>query len=325
MPTLGEFGRIDRFFKPLAHGFAPALGLDDDAGLLQPAPGRDLVVTTDALVESVHFLTGTEPAALARKALRVNLSDLAAMGAEPSCYTLALALRAEHKDDWLSAFAEGLQHDQSRYGIRLLGGDSVSTPGPVTVSVTALGTVETGRALRRSGARPGDRIWVSGTVGDGALGLVVARGEAVALDARDGAFLARRYHEPEPRLALGAAIVGLATAALDLSDGLPGDIAHLCRASGVGAVIDVSRLPLSAAARALLAEQPDLERAAFAGGDDYELLFTIDPAHTDRLIAVAKALEIGLTPIGEVVAGSEPRFVDGRGQPVAGLRGWQHF
>ena len=247
------------------------------------------------------------------------------MGAEPCCYTLALALRAEHDDTWLSAFAAGLRDDQTRYGIRLIGGDSVSTPGPVTASVTALGTVDRGKALRRSGARIGDRIWVSGTVGDGALGLVVARGEAAAPDASDTAFLARRYRTPEPRLAFGAAIVDLASAALDLSDGLPGDLGHLCRASGVGAVVDVGRLPLSAAGRALLAERPDLRHVAFAGGDDYELLFTAAPAATDRLTAVAQALEVDVTPIGEIVDGRKPRFVDDQGRDVAGLRGWQHF
>ncbi len=324
-PRLGEFARIDRYLKPLARDTEGALGLVDDAGVIAPPPGRQLVVTTDAMVEGVHYLPGEDPARLGRKLLRVNLSDLAAMGAEPLAYTLTTVLPASLEDDWLERLAAGLGDDQARYGIGLLGGDSVSTPGPVVLSVTAIGSIAPGQALTRSGARPGDLVYASGMLGDGHLGLYAARGDLDGVDAAAVAALADRYHLPEPRLTVGRGLVGLATAMIDLSDGLPGDLGHICTASGVGARIEAARVPLSPAARTVVAARPDLLRIALAGGDDYELLLTAPPAVAQDIAALAAATGVPLTPIGEIVAGSGIAIVDGDGQPIPGLSGWSHF
>jgi len=324
---LGEFARIDRFLKPLARDTEGALGLVDDAGLIAPPPDRQLVVTTDAMVEGVHYLPGGDPARLGRKLLRVNLSDLAAMGAEPLAYTLTTVLPADLEDDWLERLAAGLGEDQKRFGIGLLGGDSVSTPGPVVLSVTAMGTVAPGRALTRAGARPGDRVYASGTLGDGHLGLYAARGELSGsdVDAATAAALAGRYHLPEPRLTVGRGLAGLATALIDVSDGLPGDLGHICAASGVGARVEAARVPLSPAARTVVAARPDLMRIALAGGDDYELLFAAPPGAADAVAALAADTGVPLTPIGEIVAGTGVAIVDADGRPIPGLSGWSHF
>lgn len=323
---LGEFDRIARLFQPLAAGFPGALGLEDDAGLIAPPPGHELVVTTDAMVEGVHYLPGEDPGRLARKLLRVNLSDLAAMGAAPVAYTLTTALPTEVGEDWLAGLAAGLAQDQAAFGIHLLGGDSVSTAGPVMLSVTAIGSVPQGRALRRNAARPGDLVLVSGTLGDGALGLMAARGQlAGEAEEEDVAALAGRYHLPTPRTGLGPRLVGLAGACMDLSDGLPGDLAHICVASGVGAAVSAGRVPLSAAARNVLRRRPDLRPVALSGGDDYELLFTAPPARSAAIAALSDTLGLPLTVIGEIVSGDGVSILDGDGTPIGGLRGWSHF
>jgi len=322
---LGEFDRIARFFRPLAQGLAGALDLADDAALLDPGPGRDLVVTTDAMVESVHYLPGEDPARLARKLLRVNLSDLAAKGATPLAYTLTTALPSQPDDSWIARFVEGLAADQAEYGIGLLGGDSVRTPGPAMLSVTAFGTVPKGAMLRRAAAKAGDDLYASGTLGDGALGLRAARGDLKALAADAVEALALRYHLPQPRLALGAALVGLAHAAMDLSDGLPGDLPHICAASGVAAEVDLARLPLSDAARAAVAADPALQAVAWAGGDDYELLFTAPVEARSAVEAAASATGTPVARIGRIAAGQGVRLLDPQGRPVESLAGWQHF
>jgi thiamine-monophosphate kinase len=315
--ALDEFGRIARFFAPLAAGYDGALGLSDDAALVRIRSGRELVVTTDALVAGVHFRREDPADLIARKALRVNLSDLAAMGAEPICYTLAAILPDRIDEAWLAAFARGLAADQAEFGIALAGGDSVRTPGPTTFSVTALGEVEAGRALRRSGARPGDCVYVSGTIGDGALGLAVLEGR-VADDA--AGTLAGRYLLPRPRLGLGRALGGTATAALDVSDGLVADLGHIASASGVRIVIEAERVPLSPAARAALAADPRLLASVLAGGDDYELAFT---APADLPMAVAG---VPVTAIGRVEAGSGVAVLDREGgQVTLPASGYRHF
>jgi len=247
---LGEFDRIARFFAPLSRGAPGAFGLTDDAAVLPTQLGRNWVVTVDALVAGVHFLPDDPADLVARKALRVNLSDLAAMGAEPYGYTIALALPRDQADagDWLERFSHGLAEDQERFGVCLLGGDSVSTPGPVSVSVTAFGLAAAERVLRRSGATPGDSVWVSGTIGDAALGLDVVQGRIT------GGFddLADRYRLPRPRIALGRGLVGLATAAMDVSDGLVQDAGHLAARSGVAIDVDAPAVPLSASAVTLV-------------------------------------------------------------------------
>ncbi|MSP48789.1 MAG: thiamine-phosphate kinase [Alphaproteobacteria bacterium] len=315
--ALDEFDRIARFFAPLAAGFPGALGLTDDAALVDAGIGRELVVTTDALVAGVHFRSGDPPDLVARKALRVSLSDLAAMGAEPICYTLAAILPATVDEAWLAAFVRGLAADQAEFGIVLAGGDSVKTPGPATLSVTAIGRVEAGRALRRSGARPGDRVYVSGTVGDGALGLAVLEGRLA--DDAEGT-LAGRYLLPRPRLALGRALVDKASAAIDVSDGLVADLGHIAATSGVRITIEAERVPLSPAARAALVADPRLIDAILAGGDDYELAFTSTEALPDALASTPIAC------IGRVEAGSGVTVLDRQGRPVTlSAGGYTHF
>ena len=324
-----EFDRIDRFLKPLAAGFEGALGLADDAGVLSLPPSQRLVVTTDAMVEGVHYLAGEPPERLARKLLRVNLSDVAAMGATPYCYTLTLALPSDIEDEWLEAFVGGLASDQETFDIRLLGGDSVSTPGPAVLSVTAFGRVDNGRMIPRSGARPGDVVLVSGTVGDGALGLQVARDGVPGLGTSHADFLAVRYHLPDPRIRLGRDLLGMATAGADLSDGLIGDLGHICRASGVSAVVDADRVPLSPAARATIALDAKWRRVALAGGDDYELIVTAPRDASAAVQAAADRCGVPMTPVGRILEAEggtpEARMVDADGTVISGVEGWQHF
>ncbi|HWK45690.1 MAG TPA: thiamine-phosphate kinase [Stellaceae bacterium] len=323
--SLGEFGRIARFFTPLATD-PDAFGLTDDAALLRPTPGRELVVTVDAMVEGVHFLPDDPADLVARKLLRVNLSDLAAMAAVPVGYVLTTALPAHRDDAWLAGFAQGLALDQASFGIRLLGGDSVSTPGPVMLTVTAFGEVELGRAVRRNGARPGDFVWVTGTIGDGALGLLAATGRLSDAPRRHQDFLADRYRLPQPRSTLGPALAGLATAMLDISDGLAGDLGHIAQTSGVAAEIDAAAVPLSAAASAVLAADPTRLSLVLSGGDDYELLFTAPAAAARALERLAVSHGVPITPIGRIAAGRGVTVRDADGGEIALSRGgYRHF
>lgn len=322
MSLPAEFALIARHFRPLAG--EGALGLADDAAVLDIPAGRRLVIAADAMVEGVHFLPGDPPATVGRKLLRVNLSDLAAMGAAPLGYLMTTSFARGTPEAWIAGFVEGLAEDQRAFGIAALGGDTTATPGPTCLSLTILGTVAPGAVLTRAGARPGDDVWVSGTIGDGALGLRVLRGE-VAGDA--GGHLARRYRLPEPRLALGQAMAGLAHAGLDVSDGLVQDLGHLCRAGGCGAVIEAAAVPLSAAARGVLDGDAALLPALLTGGDDYELLFAAAPADRAAVAARAAAAGVPVTRIGRFVEGAAELAVndaDGRPMPLA-RGGWSHF
>jgi thiamine-monophosphate kinase len=301
------------------------LDLADDAAVLDLPPGRQLVLAADAMVAGVHFLPEDPPETVGRKLLRVNLSDLAAMGAAPLGYLMTTALPRGTPDAWLAGFAAGLAQDQAEFGLSVLGGDTVSTPGPIALSLTILGTVASGAALRRVGARPGDGVWVSGSIGDGALGLRVLQGR---LPPDAAGHLARRYRLPEPRLALGGALAGLARAAMDVSDGLAQDLGHLCRAAGCGAVIRAAEVPLSPAARAALAEDPGLLPLVLAGGDDYELLFAAPPGADSAVLARAAAAGVAVTRIGEFVEGPAEVAVqgpDGAPMPPLPRGGWSHF
>jgi thiamine-monophosphate kinase len=324
----GEDSLIARYFKPIATD-PGAFGLTDDAAILK-ADGEDLVVTTDAVVEGVHFLPDDSPETLARKVLRVNLSDLAAKGATPAGFVLTLALRTAD-DAWLSAFARGLSADAQHYACPLLGGDTVSTPGPLTVSITAFGRVPQGKMVRRSGAGPGDRVMVTGTIGDAALGLAILQGgaaaAALASDTAATDRLVGRYRLPEPRNALAAAIREHASAALDVSDGLAGDLTKLCAASGVSAVIDAPCVPISAAAADLLARGVVGIEALIAGGDDYEVLCAVPDAACAAFAEAARQAGVALTSIGTVVAGAGPvRFLDARGRDMVLARlSYSHF
>jgi thiamine-monophosphate kinase len=302
MKRPGEFELIARHFAPIAG--AGGLGLLDDAGLLRPARGYEIVVTADALVAGVHFFADDPPASIARKALAVNLSDLAAKGAKPEGFVLSLVLPKGWTEAWLAGFASGLASVAAESGCALIGGDTVSTPGPLMISITAFGSVPAGRMVLRSGARPGDRVLVSGTIGDGALGLKVhgpARpGWVSRLGEAERAFLADRYLHPQPRLALAAGLQSHASAAMDVSDGLVGDLAKLLKASGAGAEIDLDAIPLSQPARAAIMADPALAELAWTGGDDYEILCTASEREYPALVAAAEAAGMALTRIGHV-------------------------
>ena len=324
----GEDALIARYFKPLATD-PGAFNLVDDAAILKPS-GDDIVVKTDAIIEGVHFLSNDPPDTIARKALRVNLSDLASKGATPAGFLLTLALRSAD-DAWLAPFARGLGEDATQYGCPLLGGDTVSTPGPVMISIAAFGRVPAGRMVHRSGAKPGDRVVVTGTIGDAALGLDVLRGGRVATalagDATARAMLVDRYRVPQPRNALVQAIRDHAHAAMDVSDGLAGDLAKLCAASGVSAVIDVPSIPLSAAAMAALKAGAVGMEALVSCGDDYEILCAIPEDAFEPFARAADVAGVAVSSIGTVIAASSaPKFLDARGREMALPRlSYSHF
>jgi thiamine-monophosphate kinase len=306
---------ITRFFGPLAT-HPGALGLSDDAAFLSPPPGCDLVLKTDGIIGGVHFFAEDAADAVARKALRVNLSDLAAKGAKPLGFLLSLALPKEAGEDWLTAFAHGLRADAETYRCPLFGGDTDRTPGPITVSIAMFGSVPEGGMVRRAGAKPGDRIFVSGTIGDAALGLALRRGANWQLSEAQRDHLTTRYLLPQPRNALAEAVRLHASAAMDVSDGLAGDLAKLTRVSGVAAGVEAGRVPLSDAAQSVLAAEPGLIDTALTGGDDYEIVCTVAPGKADAFRAAAKAANVAVTDIGEISAGEGASFLGRDGKPL---------
>ena len=299
---------IARFFKPLAT-HPGALNLSDDAAFLTPPPGCDLVLKTDAIVGGVHFFPDDAAHTIASKALRVNLSDLAAKGARPLGFLLSLAIPKDIGEDWLAGFAEGLRGDAVLFGCPLFGGDTDRTPGPITVSIAMFGSVPEGTMVRRAGAMPGDRVFASGTIGDAALGVMLRNGKDLKLSEAQRKHLLSRYLLPQPRNALAEAVRTHATAAMDISDGLAGDFAKLCRASGVGADIDVSRIPMSDAAKAVIAADSGMLEIALTGGDDYEIVCTVPAAKADSFRVAAKTAQVTVSEIGEVKAGEGARFL----------------
>lgn len=311
-----EFDLIARHFRPLAG--PGAMALRDDAAFLTPPPGRELVLTVDAMVGGVHFLPDDPPDLVGCKLLRVNLSDLAAKGAVPLAYLMTVSAPKGTPDAWFAGFAAGLQRDQTAYGVYLLGGDTTATPGPLSLSLTILGHVAPGQAVHRAGAQPGDGIWVTGTIGDGALGLLAAQGRLADPDG----YLADRYRLPRPRV--GLAIGGIAGAAMDISDGLVQDLGHICRASGVGAVLEADSVPLSAAARQA---GPDWLPTCLTGGDDYELLLAVPPARTAALLAEARRAAIPVTQVGVFTSGPPGVMVRRASGEILALNrgGWSHF
>jgi|TARA_R110002072_G_scaffold49863_19_gene135042 thiamine-monophosphate kinase len=322
---LGEFDLIARYFAPLSQGAPGSYGLRNDAALIVPRSGESLVATADTLVAGVHFLPDDPAELVARKALRVNLSDLAAMGAEPLGYLLTLAAPKELEESWLAEFVYGLAVDQGAYGVRLLGGDTTSTPGPLTLTVVAFGSVPAALALDRQSAQVGDGIYLSGTLGDAALGLRVLQGR-LTLPEEDAAFVTLRYRLPAPRVALGQALRGRASACLDVSDGLLADLGHLCRESGVAARLEAEAFPLSRAGKQAITQQPEILSSLVSGGDDYELLFTLPVAQDAALRQCAQDLAVPVTQIGRVEKGQSVRVYDGSGRQMAFPRqGWTHF
>src|SRR5262245_3925644 len=316
----GEDRLIARYFKPLAT-HPGAFGLADDAAAIVPPPGCDLVLKTDGIVGGVHFFPDDPPDAVARKALRVNLSDLAAKGAKPLGFLLTLALPRDAGDAWRAPFARAVGADAELFGCPLFGGDTDRTGGPVTISIAVFGAVPHGKMVRRAGAKPGDRVLVTGTVGDAALGLLLRRDGSAAgrwglgQDQQD--HLVSRYLVPQPRMAIALAVRAHASAAMDVSDGLAGDLAKLCRVSGVAAEVELARLPLSDAARTALAKEPALIGTIVTGGDDYEVLACVPAQKVKALRREASAAGVALTEIGTVAAGEGARLLDAHGKPLA--------
>lgn len=325
----GEDLLIGRYFKPIAR-HPGALGLVDDAALLKQPAGYELVLTADAIVGGVHFFDDDPPDAVAHKALGVNLSDLAAKGAKPAGFLMTLALPKGQGNAWLKRFARGLGAAARQYGCPLLGGDTVRTPGPVTISITAFGTLPKGTMVHRFGARAGDRIVVTGSVGDAALGLKlrIDRGAAKRwkLDAGKRRHLASRYLRPQPRNAVTEAVRRHANAAMDVSDGLAGDLGKLLRASGVGAVVHVAQVPLSKAARTVVAADPGMIETVLTGGDDFEVIATIPARALAPFQAMARRAGVSVTEIGRVTAGQGARFVAANGRELRFKRAsFSHF
>jgi thiamine-monophosphate kinase len=324
MSLPGEFELIRRYFAPLAG--PGSLKLTDDTAVVDLQPGRSLVATTDTVIAGVHFLADDPPDLIARKALRVNLSDLASMGAEPLGYLLVTALPAGIDENWVAQFSRGLAQDQAEFSISLLGGDTAFTPGPLSLTITALGQVERGKALLRSGAKPGDRVYLSGTIGDSAFGLKLAKGEPLTLSPSEKSSLLDRYRLPQPRLGLGRRLIGVASAAMDVSDGFAADLGHICQASRVGALVEAAKMPVSPALRSVLeVGEASLVEVA-TGGDDYELLFTA-PAAVELLLGrIATELALPLTAVGEIRREPGVIVLDQNGRAVElGPGGYRHF
>lgn len=316
---IGEFELIARYFAPLARDFEGAGGLLSDNAFLPGDSRRDLVVKTDTVVSGVHFLVDEKPELVAAKALRVCLSDLAAGGGKPFTYQLALALPRSWTERWIAGFARGLAADQRRYGIVLCGGDTVVSPGPLTVTITAFGHVPRGRGLTRAGARAGDALWVSGTIGDGSLGLLAARGRLAA------PALEKRYRQPEPRSTLGPRLIGVASAVADVSDGLLADAGHIAHASRLAVHIARECVPLSPAAKRALVVEPSLWANVVSGGDDYELVIAVPPRKESALLKAARSAGVKVTQIGGFARGRGVTLTVA-GRPIrVPRRGYVHF
>jgi thiamine-monophosphate kinase len=307
---MNEFEIISEFFAPLAG--EGALGLKDDAAVIAARPGFDLVVTTDAIAEDVDFFASDPASLVARKALRVNLSDLAAKGAAPHGYLLNIALSSGVTREWMQDFCRGLAQDQAAFGLTLLGGDTAHAAGPLSIAVTAFGFVPEGGLLRRSGAHAGDAVYVTGTIGDSGGGLAIRHGEGRALAEAQCEALVARYHLPDPPVAFGIRLRAIASAATDVSDGLIADLGHIARASGVKLVVDAAAIPRSDAVRALWGDDASAIVRAATAGDDYQIVFTASPARHDAVMAAARDTAVTVTRIGRVEAGEgvEARLAD---------------
>ena len=322
---LGEFELIARIFAPMAKGAPGAFDLTDDVALLAPPPGSEIVLKTDSLIEGVHFLREDPPSTVGRKALRRALSDLAAKGAEPTAYLLALALPQWVSTSWLEEFASGLSLDQAEFGISLYGGETDGVSGPVTITVTAIGLIPTGTLIRRKGAMPGDAVFVTGTIGDAAAGLEILENSSARLTDPALDFLVSRYRLPTPRLAFGRTLRGQASAAIDISDGLVADLGHLARVSGVRIEIDCRAIPLSPELPTLWGAGPDASIRAATAGDDYEIAFTAPPA-TAAIREAARLTGTPVAAIGHVRAGHGVTLLDAAGGEIAlKTRGYTHF
>ena len=327
---IGETDIIERYFAPLAAETPGAFSLKDDAGLVQPPEGMDVVLTTDVIVGGVHFLEGAAPQDVAYKALAVNVSDLCAKGADPAVYLLSLALPANPDERWLEGIREGLLEAQTAFGCLLLGGDTVKTPGPASLSITAAGFVPKGQMVHRSTAREGDTVYVTGSIGDAALGLLVcqdrdAAKEKLSIDHIE--FLRNRYHRPRPRIAVIEIVRTYANAAMDVSDGLVGDFHKLCTASGTGGSIKAAKVPLSDAAESWIKAEPERLHNAITGGDDYEVLLTVSQDTSSDLECACARAGVNISPIGRILPAEKGVEVfDEDGSPIElKQRSYAHF
>lgn len=323
-PALNEFGIIEKYFAPLASD-PLSFFLRDDAALIKAKPGHDLVVKTDGLIAGVHFFGDDRPEAIAQKLLRVNLSDLAAKGAEPHGYVITCAFPRDISISWIERFASGLAADQAEFGLSLLGGDTLATPGPLCLSLTAFGYVAEGTMTLRAGATPGDLVFVTGTIGDAVLGLAAIKAEPLGLDGAGEAVLKDRYWRPLPRLAVGQGLRSLASAALDVSDGLVADLGHLAKASEINICLRLCEIPLSEPARHWAKAMSERLLRLATGGDDYEIAFTAPPSAVPRLNALSVETGVTLTPIGEVRAGQGVTVLGFEGALAVQTSGYQHF
>lgn len=324
----GEFDLIERYFAPLAAEAAGTFGLTNDAALLPSLPGCSIVVTADSLASGVHFRPADPPELVAKKCLRVNLSDLAAMGAKPLGYLLALALPKGENEDWVRRFSAGLAEDQAQFGVSLYGGDTVATNGPLLITITAFGATPEGTALGRGTAQAGDLVFVSGSLGDAALGLAVFNAALPDLDEASAERLRERYLLPRPRVALGERLLreGLANAAMDISDGLVADLGHITKASKLGAEVRAADLPLSSAAAGVMELNPALSASILGGGDDYELLFTVAPERAGDIARIGLELDLPLTCIGKMLAGEGVTVLAPDGTVIeVDKPGWNHL
>ena len=327
-PPMAERARIARYFTPLAQGEIGSFNLTDDAAVIIPPPGQSLVITTDSVIESIHVLPGATPTQFAQKLMRRNLSDLAAMGATPWRYTLNLHTPRGTPDAWFAEFSAALADEQQRFGLTVIGGDSTSAaaPAPIHTTMTCFGLLQ-GQPLRRNGAQAGDDLYVSGTIGDAALGLLLLQPspQHILQHTDANTTLIDRYHRPQPRLALGEKLRGLATAAIDISDGLLADSAQLCAASQVGAIIHRDAVPRSAEVHHLLTTNPALWNVILNGGDDYELCFTAPVSAREKLQALAAELNLPLTRIGTITTEKDIRVMDDDGKLLRmECPGWEY-
>jgi thiamine-monophosphate kinase len=316
---------IARYFKPLAT-HPGALGLTDDAAFIAPPTGHDLVLTADGAIAGVHFFPEDDAGAVARKVVRMNLSDLAAKGAQPLGFLVSIALPRDLDLAWLERFVEGLRADAEAYACPVLGGDTDKTPGPISISISMVGAVPHGTMVRRAGAKPGDLVFVTGSIGDAALGLKLRLGADWTLAPEAREHLLSRYLLPQPRNALAEAVRRHASAAMDISDGLAGDLAKLARVSGVAATVEAARVPLSQAARAVVAADKAQLETVLTGGDDFEILCTVPRDKAGSFRAAAMAAGVPVAEIGTVAAGEGARFVDTAGSPMTFARlSFSHF
>ncbi len=326
----GEEAIIQGVLARLSTGHQGALGLKDDAALIAVPPGYELVVTMDAIAAGVHFFADDPPSDVGWKALAVNVSDLIAKGAQPHAYLMSLAFPAAPDPAWLSGFAAGLSQAQRTFGLHLVGGDTDRRPGPLSVTITAMGLVPTGTMVKRGGAQPGDYIFVSGTLGDAALGLQLRAGtretNAWPLDEPERVALIARYLRPQPRIGLTPALRTYARAAMDISDGLLKDLTRMCALSGVGAAIMAAELPLSSAGANILSADSRAIKSIVAGGDDYEVLAAVAPANVAVFMAAAAGMSVPVTAIGRFAEAGAVTILDSDGQPVTlAHTGYDHF